>query len=118
VSAPNAARRPPAASGRSRGPVSGVPWSWGSSIRIRGRPSPRALEAQGDPHPAGRLDPDPAGPGDDGVGHRRHRQPPAGQSDLPAMTAVACYAGLRPSAVVMLRARALELPTKGWVGST
>jgi hypothetical protein len=29
------------------------------------------------------------------------------------MTAVAYYAGLRPSEVVMLRARALELPTSG-----
>lgn len=30
------------------------------------------------------------------------------------MTAVAYYAGLRPSEVVMLRAKALELPTEGW----
>jgi integrase len=30
------------------------------------------------------------------------------------MTAVAYYAGLRPSEVVMLRARALELPSSGW----
>jgi integrase len=30
------------------------------------------------------------------------------------MTAVAYYAGLRPSEVVMLRAKALHLPTKGW----
>jgi len=30
------------------------------------------------------------------------------------MTAIAYYAGLRPSEVVMLRHRALELPTKGW----
>jgi integrase len=30
------------------------------------------------------------------------------------MTAVAYYAGLRPSEVVMLRARALHLPKKGW----
>ena len=30
------------------------------------------------------------------------------------MTAVAYYAGLRPSEVVMLRAKALTLPTKGW----
>ena len=30
------------------------------------------------------------------------------------MTAVAYYAGLRPSEVVMLRARALELPRTGW----
>ncbi len=30
------------------------------------------------------------------------------------MTAVACYAGLRPSEVVMLRARSAELPTQGW----
>lgn len=30
------------------------------------------------------------------------------------MTAVAYYAGLRPSEVVMLRARALDLPAKGW----
>jgi integrase len=31
-----------------------------------------------------------------------------------AMTAVAYYAGLRPSEVVMLRAKALDLPKKGW----
>ena len=31
-----------------------------------------------------------------------------------AMTAVAYYAGLRPSEVVMLRARSLHLPAKGW----
>jgi len=31
-----------------------------------------------------------------------------------AMTAVAYYAGLRPSEVVMLRAKALHLPPKGW----
>src|SRR3546814_9061642 len=30
------------------------------------------------------------------------------------MTAVAYYAGLRPSEVVMLRARALHLPKRGW----
>lgn len=30
------------------------------------------------------------------------------------MTAVAYYAGLRPSEVVMLRAKALHLPSKGW----
>ncbi len=30
------------------------------------------------------------------------------------MTAVAYYGGLRPSEVVMLRARALHLPTRGW----
>jgi len=30
------------------------------------------------------------------------------------MTAVAYYAGLRPSEVVMLRAKALHLPVKGW----
>lgn len=30
------------------------------------------------------------------------------------MTAVAYYAGLRPSEVIMLRARSLELPKKGW----
>jgi integrase len=30
------------------------------------------------------------------------------------MTAVSYYAGLRPSEVVMLRAKALELPRKGW----
>jgi integrase len=30
------------------------------------------------------------------------------------MTAVAYYAGLRPSEVVMLRAKALELPKRGW----
>jgi integrase len=30
------------------------------------------------------------------------------------MTAVAYYAGLRPSEVVMLRAKALELPESGW----
>jgi integrase len=30
------------------------------------------------------------------------------------MTAVAYYAGLRPSDVVMLRAKALELPERGW----
>jgi integrase len=30
------------------------------------------------------------------------------------MTAVAYYAGLRPSEVVMLRAKSLELPKKGW----
>jgi integrase len=41
-------------------------------------------------------------------------------SDQPAsrtyqvMTAVAYYAGLRPSEVVMLRAKALQLPAKGW----
>lgn len=31
-----------------------------------------------------------------------------------AMTAVAYYAGLRPSEVVMLRPRALDLPAAGW----
>lgn len=30
------------------------------------------------------------------------------------MTAVAYYAGLRPSEVVMLRAKSLEMPEKGW----
>ena len=30
------------------------------------------------------------------------------------MTAVAYYAGLRPSEVVMLRVRSAELPTEGW----
>ncbi len=30
------------------------------------------------------------------------------------MTAVAYYAGLRPSEVIMLRAKALHLPSKGW----
>lgn len=38
----------------------------------------------------------------------------AGSLVYQAMTAVAYYAGLRPSEVVMLRVRALDLPPEGW----
>ena len=37
-----------------------------------------------------------------------------GSRTYQVMTAVAYYAGLRPSEVVMLRARALVLPSTGW----
>ena len=42
----------------------------------------------------------------------RSHQP--GSRTYQAMTAVVFYAGLRPSEVVMLRPRALHLPTDGW----
>jgi integrase len=42
----------------------------------------------------------------------RSHQP--GSLTYQAMTAVVFYAGLRPSEVVMLRPRALDLPTEGW----
>ncbi len=37
-----------------------------------------------------------------------------GSKTYRVMTAVACYAGLRPSEVVMLRVRSTELPAEGW----
>ena len=37
-----------------------------------------------------------------------------GSKTYRAMTAVAYYAGLRPSEVVMLRVRSVELPVEGW----
>ena len=37
-----------------------------------------------------------------------------GSKTYRVMTAVAYYAGLRPSEVVMLRVRSVELPAQGW----
>jgi hypothetical protein len=37
-----------------------------------------------------------------------------GSKTYRVMTAAACYAGLRPSEVVMLRVRSAVLPTDGW----